>query len=362
MLIKVVKSDLEEATSTVSRAVSTRSTLPVLTGINIKASGEKIDLKSTDLELSIDSTIPANVEEEGNVVVPAKPFFEIVKNLNEGQIRILSDTAGTELTIEGEGSRYKLRTFPPEDFPQGKQIPEGKVIKLSGNVLEDALKKVTKSASRDENRLTLTGIYVETGKNDVLFAATDSYRLAVCTVGCEKCEEGVIKIVPSRAFDELSKILNEDTVEIVFTENQMFVSQQNWVFQSRLIEGQFPAFKQLFPEESNVDVIVATEDLRSALKSVSAILKSSPVIIEVSEKEAKVRGSNSDLGEAEELIEVEANGNIKVAFNYVYLLEGIKNISSDRIKVEMQEDLNPAVIRPLDEEEYSYLLMPVRNE
>lgn len=361
MWIKVVKNDLDGMLKNIVRAVSTRTTLPVLTGIYIKSKGQKVILRGTDLEITVETLCPAKVEDEGEVVIPARAFSELVKNLEDGQIEIKTDSSGTEVEIIGKNSLYKLRTFPSEEFPQGKGVPEGKKVVISGGEFREALKKVVKAASRDETRLSLTGVYMESGKNSLTLAATDSYRLAVVNLRCNECSDGIVSLIPSRALDELSKMIEDDILELIISESQLVVSQNNWTFFSRLIDGQFPAFKQLFPDESFIDLIVSTEDFNKALKRASVVLQNNPVKIEVSEKEVHIKGINSDLGEAEELIEGESSGSIEIAFNYTYLIEGVQNITSDKIKIEIQEGLKPAVIRPLGEEDFSYLLMPVRS-
>ncbi len=361
MWIKAVISDVDEAVKYVLRAVSVRTTLPVLTGIYLKASGEKLTLKGTDLELTVESSIPVKVKEEGEAVVPAKAFSEIIKNLRDGQVEIQLDTSGTEISISKEKSRYKLKTFPPEEFPQGKGIPEGKMIKVSGEDFKEAIKKVSKSTSKDETRVTLTGVHIEGGKNNLTFAATDSYRLAVTNIPVIESSSDIEVLVPSRSLEELSKMVEEGELEIIVTENQIVSVQRNWIFFSRLIEGQFPAFKQLFPDESFVNVVLGTGEFRDALKRLSPIVQENPVRLFISNDEVKIRCQNIDLGEAEEVIEAEANGNLEVAFNYLYLMDGIQSISSEKIKIELQDGLKPAVIRPLQEEVFSYLLMPVRT-
>lgn len=362
MLVTSVKSDLEEAIRIVSRAVATRTTLPILTGISVEATGERLKFRATDLEIGVECSVPVRVGEEGNVVVPGKALIETIKNIDEGKIELISDKDGTELTISAEKTTYKLRTFPPGDFPQGRPVPEGKRILMKGSEFIDGVKKVAKSASRDETRLVLTGVYLETGKNSVMLAATDSYRLAVSNVSCDECPEGEVVIIPTRSMEEVSKICTEDELEIVLTENQAYFLQNNWVFYTRIIEGQFPAFKQLFPDSSDVNVEVKTKDLLDALRKVSVVLKGNPVTLEIQPNSMKIRAVSQDLGEAEAVIEARADKEISVTFNYVYLMDGIQNIKSEELRIELQEGLNPAVIRPLKEEDYSYLIMPIRNQ
>lgn len=362
MLIKAVKSDLEESLRIVSRAVATRTTLPILTGISVEAVEEKLKLRATDLEIGVECNVPVKVVEEGNVVVPGKAFIEAIKNIDEGKVDLISDKDGTELTVSTEKTVYKLRTFPPGDFPQGRPVPEGKRVLMRGEEFIDGVKKVSKSASRDETRLVLTGIYMETGKNALIMAATDSYRLAVSNVPCIECPEGEVVIIPTRSVEEVAKIATEDEIEIIITENQAYFLQDNWVFYTRIIEGQFPAFKQLFPDASDVNVEVDTREFLNALKKVSWVMKGNPVTLEIQPKNMKIRAVSQDLGEAEAVIDAQADREINVTFNYIYLIEGIQNINSERLRIELQEGLNPAVIRPLEEEDYSYLIMPIRNQ
>lgn len=361
MLIKILKSELEETLKVATRAVSSRTALPILTGISIETQGEKLKIRSTDLEISVEATIPAGVEEEGVAVVPAKPFYDLIKKLDEGIIYLKSDFDGTELTIEEENKSYKFRTLPPGDFPQGVQLPEGKKIVLKGSDFNDAVKKTSRSASKDESRVVLTGIHFEGGKNSVTVAATDSYRLAVVTVPCNHVDEGIEFLVPTRALEEVSKIIEDEDVEIIVTEKQIFVLQGNWVFASKLIDGQFPAYKQLFPEKANVEVTVSKDDLINAIDRIATVFKVSAVTLDITQEAMKITGQSSDYGEAEEVIPVKATGAMKVTFNQQYLLDGVRSVNAESIRIELQEGLNPAVIRPLDGEEFSYLLMPIKS-
>jgi DNA polymerase-3 subunit beta len=361
MLIKLLKSDLEDALKVASRAVSTRTTLPILTGVNLETEGDKLKIRATDLEISVEVSLPVSVEEEGVVVVPAKPFYDLIKKLEEGVIYLRADLDSTELTIEAEGKRYKFRTLPPGDFPQGWAVPEGKKIVLKGQDFNDAVKKTSRSASRDESRINLTGIYIESGKDSITVAATDSYRLSVVTVPCVNVDEGIEILVPTRALEEASKIVSEEEIEIVVTEKQIFILQHNWIFASKLIEGQFPAFKQLFPEKHDIDLTVKKDEFVNAVDRIASILKVSAVTLEVTSEEMKISAVSSDYGEAEERIKVKATGEIRVSFNQQYLLDGLRSINSELVRIELQEGLNPAVIRPLDGEEFSYLLMPIKG-
>lgn len=361
MLIKVLKSELEEALKVASRAVSTRTTLPILTGVNLETDGDKLKIRATDLEISVEVSIPVNVEEDGVVVVPAKPFHDLIRKLDEGIIYLKADLDGTELNVEAENKRYKFRTLPPGDFPQGWSVPEGKKIVLKGEYFIDTVKKTSKSASRDESRVNLTGIHIESGKDSITVAATDSYRLSVVTVPCSRADEGIEVLVPTRALEEAAKIVEDGDVEIVLTEKQIFLLQNNWVFASKLIEGQFPAYKQLFPEKCDLEVTVKKDDIVEAVDRIASIFKISAVTLEITADEMKISGISTDFGEAEEKISVKATGSIKVTFNQQYLLDGFRSINSELVRIELQEGLNPAVIRPLEGEEFSYLIMPIKS-
>lgn len=209
--------------------------------------------------------------------------------------------------------------------------------------------------------MVLTGIHFEGGKNSLTVAATDSYRLSVVTVPCERIDEGIEFLVPTRAVEEVSKILEDDEVEIIVTEKQIFVLQGNWIFISKLIEGQFPAYKQLFPEKASVGVTVNKDGLVNAIDRISTVFKVSAVQLEITEEKMRISGQSSDYGEASEVIPVKATGSITVTFNQQYLLDGIRSVNAESVRIELQEGLNPAVIRPLDGEEYSYLLMPIKS-
>ncbi len=361
MLVKVLVSELADALKVVSRGVATRTTLPILTGISVEAFNDKLKLRATDLEVSVECSLPVSIEEEGNVVVPAKPFIELINSLEEGMVLMISDVDGTELKLNLDSEEHTLRTLPPGDFPQGRPVPEGKNITVRGNDFVDAVKKTVKSASRDETRVVLTGIYMASEKNSLIFAATDSYRLATVTIPCSNIDSGIEVIIPHKALEEVIKIVDEDDdVDSVITDTQIYFIHKNWIFSTRLIDGQFPSFKPLFPESCDVEVTVDKKRLVEGIERLS-FLRSNTVTFEIGKEKMTIKASSADFGSSRKLIDVESTGEIEITFNRQYILDGLKSINSETVRMEIQEGLNPAVLRPLDSEDFSYLLMPVKS-
>lgn len=363
MKLSCEKNELQKAVQIVARGVSTRTTLPILTGIMIAAGKDKIELMSTDLEISMRMQIGSKVGEEGKVVLPAKLFGDIVRSLDADSVEIVSE--GYDATIRSGKGNFKIRTFPVEDFPKIPDLSDGG-LSINKEVINEMILQVSRAASRDETRPVLTGVLVDVIENQIKMVATDSYRLGIRD---EKIvspnKEKFRTIVPVRALLELSRVIplvGEEEISIIPQENQIIFNIDGISIISRLIEGQFPNYQQLLPESYQIELSIEREALLNTVKRVSILAQNNlPIKIMFEKKNLIVTSDTQGVGQAEEKIDIDFDGEpFEVAFNPGYLMDGLNSSSQKTIAMKFVSPVKPAVITAEKEEKFVYLLMPVR--
>jgi len=366
MYIKCTQNDLWNAIQVVQKAVSTRSTLPILSGILFQAKEGKMTLSATNLELSIKYSIPVKVEKEGSVVIPARLVGDIVKNLPEATIEMFLDSSDNQVKLLCQESNFNIKILPPEDFPKFPDFKTNQSCVVGSLDLIEGIKQVIKSTSIDETRPILTGVFLNINNDKLKMVATDSYRLAIKEVDLKEGLKDKIKvIIPSKTLGELIKIISGEKkcdISLEFTDNQLIFKTNNIILISRLIEGQYPNYQQLLPEEYGVNIDVNKEDFINAVKRVSLFTRdNSPIKITVKEGVMELNAASSDLGEAIEKIKVEGvKEDINIAFNPLYLLEGLMSVGGERIIFEVINTVKPGLLRPKKGKNFLYLIMPVR--
>lgn len=349
--------------STVSRAVSTKPTaLPVLSGIQITAKEGKLRCTGTDLDITIRSSIVANIEEEGEITVSSKLINEIVKAMPEGSISFSIEE--NILNISSHSSSFDVVTLKNDDFPK-ITFEEKSGVKVSGKKMFDSLARVLPCASKDESRPILTGIYLTTTDKGLRFVATDSYRLAYCDVdGIDILPDDISLLIPAKGLQELQK-MTADEIEVTFLENIAIFKTDNSIIQIRLLEGEYPKYEQLIPSGYPNICHVEASTLSEAIRRVRLIIQGrDAVAIKMNlENDTLTLSANAlDIGEAQESIEVDYSGEtIEIAFNPEYLLEGINVVKSEVVTISTQDPLKPATLKSQEDEDFLYLLMPVRT-
>jgi DNA polymerase-3 subunit beta len=364
MKLSIARSELLDALTVVSKGMSSRSTLPILSGIFISASNGFLNLQSTDLEVSVKHTVPCLVEDDGQSVVPGKLLNDIVRSLPEAAVTL--ETDGDLVIVRCQHSSFTVRTLKPEDFPKFPELSVLKKIRLPSSLLASMVKRVSKAVSRDETRAVLTGVLVVVEGPSIRMVATDSYRLAVSEVILEQSpEEDMEVVVPGRALEEVTRIATTvEEISLGTTENQVVFEFGETVFVTRRIEGSFPNYKQLIPKEKSTSVVVATEEFSSAVKRVSLMaLHNSPLKVAVSSEDQtlSLSANTQDVGEASEDVMVKSEGgDVEIAFNHAFLTDGLNSITSETVTLEVQNALKPGLLRSQGEDDFLYLLMPVR--
>jgi DNA polymerase III subunit beta len=352
---------LSEALQTVQRGVSSRPGIPALTGVLIEASeGGQLTLTTTDLEVSARLTADAQVSEAGVALVPARLLGDTVKSLSDAPVDLETDASQAHIRCAAyEGT---LRLLPAEDFP-GLQEPGGTSITAEANAFAEAVNQVARAASRDEARPVLTGVLVEISREGVVMAATDSYRLAVRDLVATADGEARA-IVPERALSEAGRAAaaeEKGALTIFVDEAQVAFRIGALTLTSRLIEGEFPNFRALLPEQHESRLTISRQQLLDAVRRVGLLARdTTPVRLEFNALGVKLSSSSPDLGQAVETVEARYEGeDLTVAFNPTYLADGLTASNGETVRVDVRDGLKPGVVRG-DGDEFTYLVMPVR--
>ena len=361
----------------VSRGVSARSTIQLLGGILLEASAKagELRLSATDMEISIQTTSPAEVGEEGRVVVPARIFNDVVRSLPGGEISLVHDRSEGVVRLSSRENEYRIRAYAAEDFPNLPTFDEGSAFKMNTEVIVETVEKVSKSYSRDETRPVLTGILVSFEESRVRMVTTDSYRLSIketelATAGFDGERQAII---PARAMQEVSRISSasgEDGVEVVLSENQALFRVGDVLFGTRLIEGNFPEYRRLLPSVFEREISVDREELIGTLRRVNLFAQRQtppvPVSLAFTEGAVEVSVRNGEVGEARERLPSNAEGEeFRISFNPTYLIDGVTAVDSDKVRFKLNEALKPGLIVPdtedEDEPDFLYPIMPMRD-
>lgn len=361
MKFRCERDALSDALQTVQRGVSTRPGIPALTGVLLEAEeGGGLTLTTTDLEVSVRLSIDVQVQEPGIALVPARLLTDTIKSLFDAPVVFEADRAQAQISCAAyEGA---LRLLPAEDFP-GLQEPSGTTVTVEAGALAEAVGQVARAASRDEARPVLTGVMVEISREGVVLAATDSYRLAVRDLVATADGEARA-IVPERALSEVGRAAAADEkaqVEIRFDESQVAFRLSRLTLTSRLIEGEFPNFRQLLPETHESRLVISRLQLLDAVRRVGLLARdTTPVRIELNALGVKLSSSSPDLGQAIETVEARYEGDdLTVAFNPQYLIDGLTAAVGGSVRLDVRDGLKPGVVRG-DSDEFTYLVMPVR--
>jgi DNA polymerase-3 subunit beta len=363
MKLSVARGELLDSLAVVTKALSSRTTLPILSGILLTAMGDKIVLQSTDLEISIKDTVGANVEEAGSVVLPGRLLADVVRSLPEAAVKI--ETASfDQVKVTCGTTSFSLRSLPPDDFPRFPEVSPDKKVSIPTPILQSLVRKVGRAVSRDEARPILTGILVIIDGLKVRMVATDSYRLAVAEAELsEPVDERVEVVIPGKALEEIPKLAGAvEAVTVGIAENQIVFEFGHSVYVTRRIEGTFPNYRQLIPQDGETKLTVSRTEIEEAAKRVSLLAQhNAPVRLRISENTLTLTAQTQDVGEASEDLMVSATGEpLEIAFNHSFLVDGIGSSDEESLSFVASSPLKPGVFRSTEGEGFTYLIMPVR--
>jgi DNA polymerase III subunit beta len=360
--ITVSKDELVSALGVVSRAVSTRTSVQILSGILIEAQGSELRLAATDMELSLRATASAQIEGDGAIVLPGKTFADIARLLPAGDVSIEHKPAESVVHVTAGSASYTLHTYNPEDFPRLQELESLQTFTVDRESLLDTIHRVARAASRDESRPVLTGILVSFTGGKLVMAATDSYRLAVKETELAGTTPELEAIVPSRALQELARIAGSgDNVEVGVHENQVVFATDGVWLTTRRIDGQFPNYRQLLPEQFEHELTVPRVELLEVVRRASVMIqRATPLQLRFAEGELTVIARTQDVGESQESMPLAFSGEtLEIGFNADFLRDGLESMDGDDVRLKLISPLRPAVIQG-EGDDFTYLVMPIR--
>lgn len=367
MKFTVSQSALAEALSVVSKGIATNAAMPILAGIYIKAEDGSLEFQTTNLDISIRHSIPANVEEPGVTVLSGKILNNIVKTLTDAVVTFEDD--GSVVSITCDRSNFRLNTLDPTDFPEFPTYDLERAIELPSDLLSRMVDKVYKVTVKDPSRPILSGILLSVENNTIRLVATDAYRLAVCDSNTEtsSIDSAFETIVPGAVFhDVLSLPSMTERLEIGITGSQVVFTFGTTTYVSRKIEGRFPDYKQLFPTTCTSSVKINVPQLSSALRRVSVIALANPSVhfdVDADGNVMELSASSPDQGSSTELVSVEVEGeSVSIALNYHFVFDCVNAVSGvDELTLELTSAQRPAIFKSYSDINYQYLLMQMRS-
>lgn len=360
--ISCSKDELVQALGVVSRAVSTRTSVQILSGILLEASNGELKVAATDMELSLRAALPARIEGDGAIVLPGKTLADIARLLPSDEVEIEHKPAESVAHLTCGSASYTLNTFSPEDFPRLPELAAVSTFSVEREALLETITRVARAASRDESRPVLTGILVSFAGGKLVMAATDSYRLAVKETELSGKAPELEAIVPGRALQELARIATSgDEVEVGVQENQVVFSTNGVWLTTRRIDGQFPNYRQLLPETFEHELTMPRAELLEVVRRASVMIqRATPLQLRFAEGELTVIARTHEVGESKESMPAPYTGDpLEIGFNAEFLRDGLELLESDDVRLKLISPLRPVVIHG-ESDDFTYLVMPIR--
>ena len=367
MKFKTSQSELNKALNFVSKAVTTRSTMPILKGILLNVTSEgKLVLTASDMELSIEKTIPVTDFEEGSIVLPARLFSDIIRKLPNETVSI-EQKEFSNVAISTFSSEFNIVGMSPEEFPELGTVNETDKISINREFFKEMIRKTSFAASIDESKGVIVGVLIEVREGSLNMAALDGFRMAVASEKTSNDKEKDI-IIAARILNEINKIISEtdqdqEFIDLILDNKKAVITTEDSRIILRIIEGTFLQYNSLIPAEFKTTVNISRSMLIESVERASLFAKegrNNLIKISVGENEVKIN-SKSEAGNVNESIPAKRDGNdIEIGFNSKYLIEGLKVIRDENIVMKFNESINPCIIEPAGEEEFVYMILPVR--
>ena len=365
MIFTCEKQEILEGISIVQKAITGKSTMPILEGIYIKTNemDSSLTMIGSDMDVSIQTTVNANIIENGSIVIDAKIFGEIIRKLPNSTIKI-ETMENQVIRITCEKSVFDVVYMNTNEFPELPEINEDLKISVNQNILKNMIKGTSFAIAQDETRPILQGILFEVKNRNLNLVALDGYRLAIKNEFLDSDIE-IEVVIPGKTLNEVSKILEDvdDIVDITFTNNHILFNLEKTKIISRLLEGKFINYNSLLPQEHRLLVTVNRQELQNSIERASLMAKEGNTnLIKLDiQQDNLIISSNSQLGKVREEISIKLQGEeIQIAFNSRYLLDVLKNMEDDEVIMKMTSSISPCVIEEKDNENAKYLVLPVR--
>lgn len=368
MKLYCTQENLSRGLNVVSHLAGKSTALQILDNVLITAKKGSINLSTTNLEMGINCQIRGRIEKEGKITVPAKLFTDYINllpnekiNLEENEKKVYLRCTDQETTIQGMSA---------DDYPLTPTLEKKNKIQINNEEFKEAMRETVFAAAYDETRPEISGVLLKVEDKKAKLVATDSYRLAEKTVKIEtKGPEQKETIIPARTLQELMRVLSittNENLEIYLAENQALFCLDDIKVISRAIEGSYPDYQQIIPKEFKTKVVANKEELLKSIKTTSLFSRSGindiTLKIQPSRKELIISAVNAQLGENVSRLKVSAEGEEnEIVFNHRYLLDGLQNIASEKVVMEIINNTNPGVLKPQDKDSYLYIIMPIKQ-
>lgn len=357
------KNVLQEAIANVQKAITGKSTMPVLQGILIIAKNRELTLIGSDIDLSIEAKITADIIEDGSVVLDSRLFGEIIRKLPNSTVEIASDE-NNSIKIVCQKSYATIIHMNPDDYPNLPNIIENMIFSISQKVLKNMMKGTIFAVAQDETRPILTGVLFEIKDKKLNLVALDGYRVAFRSESVDN-DSSINAVIPGKTLSEVSKILEEtdENVNITFTPNHILFSIGKTKVISRLLEGEFIKYSAIIPEEYNLKITAKRSELLSCIERASLMAKDGNTnLVKFNiQEDNMIITSNSQLGKAREEINIILQGEpLQIAFNSKYLIELLKIMEEEEIIMEFSSGVNPCVVKNKEKSNCTYMVLPVR--
>lgn len=359
------QSVLANVINTVQKAVSTKSTHPILKGILIEAHDKTVKMTGNDLNVGIECFFEAHIIEEGSIVVSSRLFGEIIRKLPDSEVEISVDDQN-QVHIHCEKSKFNLLGQPSAEFPELPELGNTEVCDLDCDLFKNMIRQTLFATSQDETRPILTGCLIEIEGGQMTMVAIDGYRLALRNAKVNPNAAGRA-VIPGKTLSEVGKIIagltEEDVIRLAFTDKHILFEVGAVRVISRLLEGEFIKYGQIIPKDNKTKVIVRTNAILDSIERASLLAresKNSSIKLNIKNEVLSIT-SNVEIGSADEEVSIELEGpELEIGFNPKYLVDALKVMDSDELHMEFSTSVSPCIMRPAEHTNYTYLVLPVR--
>lgn len=362
------RKDLTGALQIVSKAISSKQQMPILSGIYLKAETDTLELQATDYELGLIVKIPASVESQGQIVLSGRYLQEVVRKLPGETVSFTFSKEGNIVHIQSDRANFTLLSMNASEFPVIPYFEGNLSFTVKDTVLKNLIRKTTFSCANDDTRPVFTGCYMEVEDTTVTMAATNMHRLAIKNTVFEESIGNIKIIIPAKTLNELLHIMTSEIptdVHITCSHNKISFAFDNIYMTSRLIEGAFPDYKRVIPKDFATQVHVKTEELKDAVERVALISRSNEfnvIRFSFSKEQIHISSNNPDIGNAEETVSADIKGpDVNIAFNSKYITDILNIVDTDTCEFYLNETLNPMSVRETGDDTFLYVATPVRT-
>lgn len=362
MKVSCYKSDLVDALKLVGKAVAVKPSTPILSGIYLATNDNRLELQSNNFTTGIIARIPVNVEREGAIVTVGKKFIDIVSKLPDETLTL--EVEDNELIITSGGAKFSLLTFNAEDYPQ-VQKPDGTEFNFAADTLKEIIGKTSNTVTKDDTRPIFTGILFEVEGNEIKATSTDTHRLSHYAAQVHFNSGGAFKVnIPAVTLKVMLPILPSDAQDVKITVGEKVVAFQfeNYLMTTRLLSSEFPPYNKVLETEEKFSVTVKRKELKQAVERVSLVAKDSTfntLILEIENGTLKVC-AKSESSKAEEFVEIEGGAELKIGFNFLYVIDCLNTFDGETIQIEFNDAYTPSKWREVGNEKFVGIITPVR--